>query len=189
MVKAVLDEIKAAGIDYGLAHAANSAGMIRMPESQLDMVRPGTLLYGQYPSEHVTRSLDLLPTWKLKARICQVTDIRTGTPIGYGAEFTTRRPTRTAIVPVGFADGYTVAPEGPIYRQSLLKFAAKRMKRTLTMEVRGKKAPVIGRVAMQMTILDVSDIGGVEVGDEVIVPAMRIPTSALIPRVYADSFD
>ncbi|MCL5104217.1 MAG: alanine racemase [Armatimonadetes bacterium] len=184
--KAVLDELKAAGVGHGLAHAANSAGMIRLPESQLDMVRPGTILYGQYPSEHVPRSLDLLPTWKLKTRVCQVTSLPSGAPIGYGAEFITRRPTRTAIVPIGFADGYTLAPEGPIYRQSLLKLATKRMKRSLTMEIRGKKAPVIGRVAMQMTILDVTDIGVVEVGDEVIVPAMRIPTSALIPRVYFD---
>lgn len=186
-LQGLLETLRASKVDYGLASAANSSALLRLPESHLDMVRPGTLLYGQYPSGQVPRSLDLRPTRKLKARVCQVKDVPSGASIGYGGEFTTRRPTRTAVVPIGFADGYTLAPEGPIYRQSLLKFAARRAKRSLVMEIRGRKAPVIGRVAMQLTVLDVTDIPGVEVGDEVTIPAMRVPTSPLIPRVYVDS--
>jgi alanine racemase len=104
--------------------------------------------------------------------------------VGYGAEYVTKRPTRTAVIPLGFADGFTLAPEGPVYRQGLLGFAARKMRRSLAVEVRGRKSPVVGRVAMQMTVIDVTGIPDVEVGEEVTVPAMRIPTSALIPRIY-----
>jgi len=180
----VLASVEAAGIDYGLASSANSSAILRLPDSHLDIVRPGTLLYGQYSSEHVPHSLDLRPTWKLKARICEVRDLPKGSAIGYGAEYVTTRPTRTAIVPVGFAEGYLMVPEGPVYRQSVLKFAAGKARRQPSMEVNGVKAPVLGRVAMQMTVLDVTGIQGVEVGSEVTIPAMRIPTSPLIPRVY-----
>lgn len=179
----LLDSLRSNGTDFGLASAANSAAILRLPEMHLDMVRPGTLLYGQYPSTCVPHSLDLRPTWKLKARVCQVRALPKGSRVGYGGEFITSRPTITAVIPVGYADGFTLIPEGQVYRQSALKFAVKKARRSLSMEIRGQRAPVLGRVAMQTTILDVTDIGGVEVGDEVTVPAMRIPTSALIPRV------
>ncbi len=180
----LMSELQQKGIDYGIAHAANSASILRMPEAHFDMVRPGTLLYGQYPSQYVPHSLDLKPTWKLKARICEVKELPATAPIGYGGEFVTKRPTRTAVIPVGWSDGFTLAPEGPIYRQSLLKFALKKMKRRPFVEIRDNKAPVLGRVAMQMIVIDVTDVPGAQVGDEVIIPAMRIPTSALVPRVY-----
>ncbi|MHB9037046.1 MAG: alanine racemase [Armatimonadota bacterium] len=182
----LLGELHKLGINYGLAHCANSAAILRFPESRLDMIRPGTLLYGQYPSSFVPRKLDLKATWKLKARVCEIKEIASGRSIGYGGEFTTKRLTRTAVIPVGWSDGFTLAPEGPAYRQSLLKFAARKMQRKLSVAIRGQEAPVLGRVAMQMIVADVTDIPGVQVGDEVIVPAMRIPTSALIPRVYVD---
>lgn len=186
MFRSLIEFLKIAGPESGLAHAANSAAILRMPESHFDMVRPGTLLYGQYPSAHVPRSLDLKPTWKLKARVCEVKNMPTGSRISYGGEYICKKQTRIAVIPVGYADGFTLVPEGPVYRQSLLKFAAKKMRRSLHVEVRGSKAPVIGRVAMQMIVVDVTNVPGVSVGDEVIVPAMRIPTNALIPRVYLD---
>lgn len=182
----LLQSLRAAGIDYGLAHAANSAAILRMPDSHLDMVRPGTLLYGQYPSQPVPRNLDLKNTWRLKARICDVRDLPAGTSIGYGAEFRTTRSTRAAVIPIGYADGYTLVPEGPVYRQGPLRFLARKSRRRLEVEVRGAKAPVLGRVAMQMIVVDVTGIAGVRTGDEVSIPAMRVPTSALIPRRYAE---
>lgn len=184
LFQSALADLKTTGIDFGIAHAANSAAILRLPESHFDMVRPGTLLYGQYPSVNVPRSLDLKSTWKLKARICEIKDLPKGVAISYGGEFITTRPTRAAVIPIGYADGFTLIPEGPVYRQSLLKFAARKLKRKLTVEIRGKQAPVIGRVAMQMCVIDITDITGAESGDEVIVPALRIPTSPLIPRVY-----
>jgi len=107
--------------------------------------------------------------------------------VGYGGEFTTTRETVAAVVPIGYAEGFTLVPEGPVYRQGILKFAARRMKRSLAVSIRGKKVPVIGRVAMQMCVVDVTNAGVVETGDEVTIPAMRIPTSALVPRIYVDS--
>lgn len=179
----VLGSLRAAGIDRGLASAANSAATIRLAESHLDIVRVGTLLYGQYPSRHVPRNLDLKATWKLKARVCEVRNLPKGSTIGYAGEWVTTRPTRTAVVPIGFADGFTLAPEGPIYRQTILGFIARKRNRPW-MELNGKRAPVLGRVAMQLTVLDVTDIDGVAVGTEVTVPALRIPTSPAIPHVY-----
>jgi len=184
LFKRTIAGLKEAGFDYGLAHAANSAGVLRLPESHLDMVRPGTILYGQYPSSFVPQKLDLKPTWKLKARICEIKTVSTGTSIGYGAEYVTKGDTRIAILSIGYADGFTLVPEGPIYRQGILRFAARKMKRSLSVEIKGHKAAVIGRVAMQMCMIDITRIAGVKVGDEVTIPAMRVPTSALIPRVY-----
>ncbi len=185
----IVAALKDMGFDTGLTHAANSAAIIRMPNSHFDMVRPGTLLYGQYPSQHVPHNLDLRSTWMLKARICEVKNIPAGSSIGYGAEYIAKRPMKIAVVPVGYADGFTLVPEGPIYRQSFLKFAAKKLHKSLALKVRGQSAPVLGRVAMQMTTIDVTGIGGVAVGDEVVVPALRIPTNPLIPRVYLSSRD
>ncbi|MCE5324200.1 alanine racemase [bacterium] len=182
--KQLLERLDTLGIDCGTAHAANSAAILRLPKSHLGMVRPGTLLYGQYPSRFVPHRLDLKPTWKLKARICEIKELQPESPVGYGGEFITKRLTRTAVIPVGYADGFTLAAEGPIYRQSVLKFAMKKMRRRLTVEINGHKAPVLGRVAMQMIVIDITDIPDAKVSDEVTIPAMRIPTSALIPREY-----
>lgn len=184
--RGVIRSLRDAGVDFGLAHAANSAAILRLPESHLDMVRAGTILYGQYPSGRVPYSLDLRHTWRLKARVCDVRELPAGSPVGYGSEFVTKRPTRTAVIPIGFADGFTLVPEGPFYRRSALAFAAIKLRRSLVVQIRGRKAPVIGRVATQMIVADVTGTAGVEVGDEVIVPAMRIPTSALVPRVYLE---
>lgn len=183
--QSLITDLNARGLHYEYAHAANSAAILRLPEAHLDMVRPGTVLYGQYPSTSVPRTLDLRPTWKLKARVCEIKTLPKGCTVGYGAEFKTSRVTRTAVVAVGYADGYTMVAEGPVYRQGLVKLAARKFRRHLQMEIRGQSAPVIGRVAMQMTVLDVTDVPNVQPGDEVTVPAMRIPTNPLIPRLYS----
>ncbi|MDH7602364.1 MAG: alanine racemase [Armatimonadota bacterium] len=184
-----LDALRRAGFKWGLAHAANSASILRLPASHLDMVRPGTLLYGQYPSKFVPRILDLKPTWRLKARVCQVRELGAGIKVGYGGEFVTKRRTKTAVIPVGYADGFTLVPEGPMLRRSVLWFLARKSRPTASVWIRGRQARVIGRVGMQLCVVDVTDIPGVEVGDEVVVPSLRIPTNNLIPRVYFDSSD
>ncbi|OFX14580.1 MAG: alanine racemase [Armatimonadetes bacterium RBG_16_58_9] len=186
-LRVLSERLNLAGVDYGLAHAANSAAILRLPESRFDMVRPGTLLYGQYPAGDVPKTLDLRNAWTLKSRICQIRLFPKGTPMGYGWEHITRRRTRAAIVPIGYADGFTLVPEGPVYRRSALRFVAGNIKRRPTMTVRGRKANVLGRVGMQLTAIDVTDIEDASVGDEVIVPALRIPTNALARRVYVES--
>lgn len=182
--------IKSAGIDPGVIHAANSAAILRLPDSHFDMVRPGTILYGQYPSRHVPHSLDLRDTWRLKARISFVKTVPSGHPIGYGGEFTTRRVSRIAVILLGWADGLTLAPES-IARRGIMRLIAARIRREppLRVTIRGKKAPVVGRIAMQMCSVDVTDIPGASIGDEVIVPARRVTTNPLIPRLYGTSGD
>jgi len=185
----VIDRLRNEGIDAGLRHCANSAALVRFPEMRLDAVRPGTILYGQYPSAAVPRALKLQETWRLQARIVSLRDVPRGTSVGYGGEFVTRRPTRLATLPIGYADGFTLAPASATagWRgvRSLVQGMIKRGP-SLAVTVRGQKAPVIGRVAMQISALDVSDVPGVQVGDIVTVPARRLMTSARLPRVFED---
>lgn len=182
----VLRGLERAGIDPGLRHCANSAALVRFPDLRLDAVRPGTILYGQYPSAAVPRALDLRETWRMLARVVAVRDVPAGSAIGYGGEFVTRRPTKLAVLPVGYADGFTVAPAsvgaGLRGLKNLLRPAP------VTVTVRGKRAPVLGRVAMQICTVDVTDVPGVSVGDVVTVPARRITASARLPRLYEDRF-
>ena len=94
-------ELERGGISTGLRHCANSAALLRFPEMRLDAVRPGTLLYGQYPSASVPRGLELKDTWRMEARVVSVRDVLPGTAIGYGGEYVTRRRSRLAVLPVG----------------------------------------------------------------------------------------
>jgi alanine racemase len=185
----VLAGLAVAGIDPGLRHCANSAALLMDSRYWLDAVRPGTLLYGQYPAGHLPRALDLKDSWKLHVRVAVVREVPAGTAIGYGGEFVTRRATRLAVLPIGYSDGFTVAPAsvnaGLRGVKSLI--ASLRPGHTgPTVTVRDRKAPVVGRVAMQLTSIDVTDIPGVAVGDIVTVPARRLMTSSRIPRIYEE---
>ena len=108
--------------------------------------------------------------------------------IGYGSEFTAKRPTVAAVIPIGYSDGFTVIPESVARRAhspvALLAGRVLGTDRSPHMIVRGSRAPVIGRVSMQMCSVDVTDVPGVQLGDEVIIPARRTTASSRIPRVY-----
>ena len=183
----VLAELKDAKIDPGLRHCANSAAAVRFPEMRLDAVRPGTILYGQYPSAAVPRILTLKETWRMRTRIASVRELPTGSPVGYGGEWTTRRRTTLAVLPVGYADGFTVSPQSAsrgwrglrqLFRPALV-----------TVTVRGSRAPIVGRVAMQTCTVDVTDIPGVTAGDVVSIPARRLTASARLPRLFVEHFE
>ncbi len=165
-------------------HIANSAAMFRYPETRLNMVRIGTVLFGQCPVVGCLSQLNLKPTWAFRSRVCEVKLLPTGCGVGYGADVKTRRPTRTAVLPVGYADGYTMMPSGPFYRQSVFKLIAKRSQGRLHVLHDGKAIPVLGRVAMQFTVLDVTNHPDIQLGTVVDIPALRIPTSPLVPRIY-----
>ncbi len=184
--KAIMHKLRVEELYPPIVHAANSAAFLRMPEARYNMVRIGTLLYGQYPGGEVPKKLLLEPTWRFKARICEVRTVPAGVSVGYGAEYTTPNTKRIAIVPVGYADGFTMTAEGPVYRQSPVEFLARKLKREIYMEVGGKKAPVLGRVSMQLTVIDVSECLEVSPGDEVTIPAMRLATNPYLPRVYIE---
>lgn len=183
-----IEAIKREGIDPGIVHTANSGAILRMPDAYFDMVRPGTILYGQYPSRHVPRVLELKNTWQFKTRISFLKTVPPRYPIGYGAEFKTKRTSRIAVIPLGWADGLTLIPESAA-RRGIIRLIVSKIRREPPIKVliRGHKAPAVGRIAMQMTSIDVTDIHEAKIGDEVIVPARRLTTSPLIPRVYIDN--
>lgn len=185
--QAVVGRLQSEGIDVGLRHCANSAAMVRFPEMRLDAVRPGTLLYGQYPSRAVPRGLELQDTWQMQARIVAVRDVPRGTSIGYGGEHVTRRPTKLAVLPVGYADGFTTAPASASAGWRGVKTLLRGlMGGGAFVTIGGQRTPVLGRVAMQISTVDVTDIPGVQPGDVADVPARRILASARLPRVFED---
>jgi alanine racemase len=183
--------IQVEGIPPGIRHLAASAAALTLPDARLDAVRIGTLIFGQYPSpslrQRFQKELDLRDTWRFCSRVIAVRTLMPGTSVGYGAEFQTSRVSRIAVVPVGLADGLGMLPES--LNRGRFRGAVKSLLRprfTLWATIRGQKAPVVGRVAMQMATLDVTDIPGVEIGDEVELPVRRLAADSSLERIYTD---
>ena len=136
-----------------LFHIANSAGIIDIPDSHLDIVRPGIIMYGYYPSDYVGKNkIDLKPVLSLKTKIIHLKNAGPGFKVSYGSDFITKKDTKIATVPAGYADGLN----------RLLSSKGE-------MLVRGKRVPILGRVCMDLTMLDVTDIDGVSIDDEVVI--------------------
>jgi len=135
-----------------VVHALSSAGVIRFSEHAHDMVRPGLMLYGVYPSPAMTGQIALKPVLSWKTSILQLKKVSPGTSISYGQTFITQRESLIATLPIGYADGY---PRLLSNRGEVL--------------VRGQRAPVVGRVCMDLTMIDVTDIGETKPGDEVVL--------------------
>jgi alanine racemase len=150
--KSVINHIRAEGFHPPLIHIANSAAVITLPASYFTLVRPGLMLYGAYPALEMTNQVVLKPALSWKTRIMQLKRLPKGSSISYGRSFVTRRESLIAILPLGYADGYhrLLSNRGAVL-------------------VRGKRAPVAGRICMDLTMVDVTDIGGVEQGDEVVL--------------------
>ncbi|MHB1001413.1 MAG: alanine racemase [Armatimonadota bacterium] len=184
----LLNKLKAEGISTGLSHAANSSGILNLSDAHYDMVRPGTILYGQYPTRYTAKKLNLQDTWTLKTRIVALHRLPAGARVGYGGEYITHRSTVSAVIPVGYSDGFTLIPESTAKRASSLQRTLISLLRPDSQKtfvsINGKKAPIIGRVSMQMCSVDVTDLHDVNIGDEVILPARRTSTSSRITRVY-----
>lgn len=139
------------GLHISMKHCSNSAGIIRMQEANLDAVRAGIILYGLYPSKEVEREpVPLKPLMSLRSHIAYIKTVEPGAEISYGGIFTTVRETRVATIPVGYADGY---PRGLSNKGSVL--------------IRGKRAPILGRVCMDQFMVDVTDIPEAEELDQV----------------------
>lgn len=148
-----LNRLRKAGLEPAVRHAANSAALIDMPHSHFDMVRPGIATYGLYPSDEVNKQhVSLKPAMSLKTQIIHLKQVPAGFKVSYGITHETRKPTTIATVPVGYADG-------------LNRLLSSRGQ----MIVHGQRAPIIGRVCMDLTMLDVGHIDNVQMGDEVVI--------------------
>lgn len=143
------DQLEAHGLMPFLRHCSNSAGILEIPEAHLDMVRAGITIYGLYPSDEVCRDMPLKPAMELKSHIICLKNIEAGTSVSYGGTFVAEHPMRIATIPVGYADGY---PRSLSSKGFVL--------------IRGKRAPIIGRVCMDQFMVDVTDIEA-ELLDEV----------------------
>lgn len=148
-----INMLKSMGVEHLMKHAGNSAATIDLPEFQLDCVRPGIIQYGLYPSDEVLKDkIDLKPVMSLKANIVHVKEVDAGTSISYGRKYITKRKSRIATLPIGYADGYT-----RLYFEKAKVI------------VNGTYAPVVGRICMDQCMIDVTYAGDVKVGDEVIL--------------------
>ena len=148
----VISQLKKAGIGIPLSHAANSGGVIFFPATCLDMVRIGLSLYGLYPSAAAHKKVRLKPVLTLKTRVAHLKVVSKGEALGYGGTYRTQKDTRIATLPVGYADG---------------------LPRTLSNRgvalIRGQRYPIVGRISMDLTLVEVGGHAPVARGDEVVL--------------------
>ncbi len=150
---ALLSDLKQTGLEFEFCHAANSAGIINFPQSHFDMVRTGIAIYGCYPSnQKETSKITLKPAMTLKSIISSVKEVPKGFHVSYGMTHKTDKKTCLASVPIGYADGFS------------RNFSSNGF-----MLVKGEKAPIVGRVCMDQTMIDIGKIADVKPGDEVII--------------------
>lgn len=143
-----IEKLESVGVRFRIRHCDNSAGLMDYPEFQLDMCRPGVILYGMMPSSKVQKQLDLQRVMRLKSVVSLIKVIPAGTPVSYGCTYRTERETRVATVPIGYADGYPRMLSGKV-----------------DVLIRGKRAHSIGRICMDQMMVDVTDIPDVQEED------------------------
>ncbi len=150
-----VDRLRALRVDTGLLHLANSAAIAARPETWADMVRPGAILYGYHPGinpierrHEIESRLPLRPVMSLRARLIGVRSVPAGESVGYNASWTAQRPSQTAVMSAGYGDG--------IHRS---------LGNRGSVAIRGHRAPIIGIISMDVTLLDVTDVPDVAIGD------------------------
>ena len=148
----LLRRLNKQNIQFAYRHASNSIAMVDLKRAHFNLVRPGIVIYGISPKRNFSSLLNLKPALSLKTKIVYLKDVPAGRSISYGRTYITERPTRIATLPIGYADGY-----GRILsnRASVL--------------VKGQRAPVVGKVTMDQTMVDVGHIKEVGLGDEVVL--------------------
>jgi alanine racemase len=147
-----VEALAAAGVRPPFVHLANSAGVLAAPAAHFTMVRPGIMLYGYPPAPHLAQRADVVPAMRFATAIAQTRRVPVGRAVSYAGTFVTTRPSVIATLPVGYADGYH-------------RLASNRA----AVVVRGRRAPVAGRVCMDHTMIDVTDVSGAQVGDCVVL--------------------
>lgn len=155
-LKAVLAALKAAGVVCGTVHGANSAGAICFPDAIFTMVRAGILCYGVWPTDEIPDPNPLRPVLRWATRVSQVKTLEPGHSVSYRRTYITEEGMTAAILPVGYADGYPLA-----------------LSNKAEVLIRGRRCPVRGRVCMDQTVVDVSHVPGVAVGDEAVLAGVQ----------------
>jgi alanine racemase len=148
----ILYHLEQQGLRPPIVHAANSAATLALPETHFDMVRPGIAIYGLHPSSEVRLPDGFRPALSFKTQVAQVKLVPAGEGIGYGCTYITERPTRVAVLPVGYADGFRRAPRN-----------------WGTVLIHGQEAPILGHICMDQCMVDVTHIPQTRVGDEVVL--------------------
>lgn len=152
---AAVDRLRALKIDPGIVHLANSGAIVTRPETWADMVRPGAILYGYHPGydpieqgAEIEKRLPLKPAMSLRSRIISLRDVPAGAGVGYGSTFIPQKPSRIAVLAAGYGDGIhrSLGNHGSVL-------------------IRGTLAPIVGIVSMDVTMIDVTEVPGVEIGD------------------------
>jgi len=176
LFKGLIERLTAMGINIPLKHMANSGAILNYPRFHLDMVRPGLMSYGIHPAPQTEARADLHPVMSFKTRVVLLKEFPKGASIGYSRTYVTERPSRIATLPVGYGDGYGVilSNQGEVL-------------------IRGKRAPVVGRISMDMTAVDVSSIPDCHIGDEVVLMGRQgeecISANDIAVRVRTISYD
>ncbi len=148
----LVSSFKEMGLTHVLYHIANSGAVLDMPDSYFDMVRPGIMTYGYYPSLETSESVDIRPALSLKSGVALIKTVKAGTSISYGRRYFTKKDSRIAIIPVGYGDGFTRLLTG---KASVI--------------IRGKKYPVAGTITMDHIMADVGNDYEVQPEDEVVL--------------------
>ncbi|NLG32650.1 MAG: alanine racemase [Syntrophomonadaceae bacterium] len=148
-----ISRLEKQGVHFPLKHCSNSAGLLTLTESRLNMIRAGIILYGLYPSPHIEKyNLGVVPAMKLKSRIVQLKTLKKGAAVSYGRSYICSRDTKVATVPIGYADGYS----------RLLSNRAWAV-------IKGERVPLIGKVCMDQCMFDVTGLDGISENDEVLL--------------------
>jgi len=150
--KQALNSLEADGLRFPLVHAANSAAAMCLPESHFNAIRPGISMYGLLPSNEWPSPFPLHPALSFKSRVARVRTLPAGAGISYGRTYVTSKPTTVALVPAGYGDGYhrLLSNQGSVL-------------------IGGQRAPILGRVCMDQFVVDISQVQGVKMDDEVVL--------------------
>lgn len=165
---AAVESIRRSGIDPGIVHAGNSGGVLAYPEAWYDMIRPGILAYGYFPSNEQSRELDIKPVMDLQSRLVFIKEVEAGTTISYGSTWRAAQRTYIGTIPVGYGDGYS----------RLLSNRGR-------VAIRGASYPIVGRVCMDHIMVDLGPVCSVQRYDNVVLfgPDPGAPDAEELSRI------
>jgi alanine racemase len=169
--RGVLQRLEEAGVSAGVRHAANSAAVLALPESHLDLVRVGIALYGVCPAPHLAGRIPLRRVMRLRARVTHVKQVPAGATIGYGRAYRAEQPTTIATLPVGYADGYPrlLSARGEV-------------------SLGGRRLPLAGRISMDQCTVDAGHVA-VQVGDEAELWGEAVPVEEIADQAQTIAYE